>query len=186
MVSDDKTKMKLDLPNYVYIGRSVSHTSRIVGISFGYKDIQESLVSVSEDKFCVEYDLKSCSVTNGLVCVKFTTSDGNQRSSSRLEVFSTPTAVLWYPRSDEDVEDRFVIANDEFKLKEFNLDSKQCRRTTLAPRFGNPINNILTIPKGKSNFNYYAFSTPSKVIGLGMFPLSGDPSKVINLSNKFH
>jgi len=41
---------------------------------------------------------------------------------------------------------RFVIANDVFKLKEFNLESKQCRRTSLAPRFGNPPTTLLIIP----------------------------------------
>lgn len=41
---------------------------------------------------------------------------------------------------------RFVIANDVFKFKEFNLESKQCRRTSLAPRFGNPPTTLLVIP----------------------------------------
>lgn len=41
---------------------------------------------------------------------------------------------------------RFVTANDVFKFKEFNLDSKQCRRTSLAPRFGNPVTALLPIP----------------------------------------
>ena len=41
---------------------------------------------------------------------------------------------------------RFVIANDVFKFKEFNLDSKQCRKTSLAPRFGNPPSLLLPIP----------------------------------------
>jgi hypothetical protein len=41
---------------------------------------------------------------------------------------------------------RFVVSNDVFKLKEYNLDSKQCRRTSLAPRFGNPPTTMLLIP----------------------------------------
>lgn len=45
---------------------------------------------------------------------------------------------------------RFVIANDVFKFKEFNLDSKQCRRTSLAPRFGNPVITLLPIPPDPS------------------------------------
>lgn len=39
-----------------------------------------------------------------------------------------------------------MIANDVFKFKEFNLESKQCRRTSLAPRFGNPPTTLLVIP----------------------------------------
>jgi WD40 repeat protein len=73
-----------------------------------------------------------------------------------------------------------VIANDEFKFKEFNADSKHCRKTSLAPRFGSPLTFLLQIPKAKENSspNYFAFASSSRVIGIGTFPLTGDPSKV--------
>lgn len=94
------------------------------------------------------------------------------------------------------------MANDQFKLKEFNLDSKQCRRTTLAPRFGNPPTSLLplvtpgpateeTAPEleegggapGALNGNgsvvkHYCFATSNRVIGIGSFPLTGSPNSV--------
>lgn len=36
---------------YQYLGRATAHTAPIVGISFGMKDIYETLVSVSEDRW---------------------------------------------------------------------------------------------------------------------------------------
>lgn len=67
-----------------------------------------------------------------------------------------------------------------------------CRRTTLAPRFGNPISQILNIPapptyndgimEQKSRTQaYYAFSTGRKVIGVGSLPLTGNPSKIMGI-----
>lgn len=57
---------------------------------------------------------------------------------------------------------RFVIANDVFKFKEFNLDSKQCRRTSLAPRFGNPVTTLLPIPPDPSTASIVSSSQPAE------------------------
>lgn len=91
------------------------------------------------------------------------------------------------------------MCTDEFKLKEFNLDSKQCRRTTLAPRFGSPPSALLPLsiantaeedpaaapasPDGaqgraKACTEHYCFATSSRVIGMGTFPLTGNPNAV--------
>ena len=72
---------------------------------------------------------------------------------------------------------RFIVANDGFKLKEFNVDSKQCRKTTLAPTFGGPATMLCPLVVGET-VSHFAYSTGSKVIGLGCLPLTGDPSKV--------
>ena len=105
---------------------------------------------------------------------------------------------------------RFVVANSEFKFKEFNADSKQCRKTTLAPTFGinvaNPSTvgsfggapvNLVQLPLsasakvGSSNSNnqskgamvstaprHYVYTTSQRVIGIGCFPLTGNPEEV--------
>jgi len=71
-------------------------------------------------------------------------------------------------------------------FKEFNADSKQCRRTTLAPTFGGPPNRIVLMPLDASDdtnskSRYYAYSTAERVVGLGCLPLTGNPSKVMGL-----
>lgn len=71
-----------------------------------------------------------------------------------------------------------MVANDEFKLKEYNIDSKLCRRTTIAPRFGSPPSRMEQVPSMDGLVQYFAFAAAQRVIGIGSFPLSGDPSKV--------
>jgi cilia- and flagella-associated protein 251 len=72
------------------------------------------------------------------------------------------------------------VANDEFKFKEFNADSKQCRKTTLAPTFGGPPNKLLALPFN-GTVGHYAYSTAERIVGLGCLPLTGDPTKVMGL-----
>eukprot|EP01038_Epipyxis_sp_PR26KG_P008841 gene8841-11932_t len=167
---------------FIYIGRCVAHVSDITGISFGFKEnfSLETLVSIAKDRFCVEYDLVASTVLSGIICVPNANSE-KRIASFRLESIARPLAVMWYPASDDDVEDRFVIANDEFKLKEINADSKQCRKTTLAPRFGTPAKKLVVIPSNESATKYYCYATESRVIGVGSFPLTGDPSQVMGL-----
>lgn len=169
-----------------YLGRSLSHTAKITGIEFGYKDIYETLVSVSEDRHVVEYDLSQCSISNGIVCIKTKDDVGAWHSSLRLEVASKPTAIMWHPRSLTDSEDRFIIANDEFKLKEYNVQSKQCRKTTLAPRFGTPPVKMLELPQPggdqpNDDQKYYVFATSERVIGIGAVPLIGSPADTMGV-----
>ena len=138
-----------------------------------------------------------------------------------IEMVARPTAILWCPKINEtDGESTFIIANDEYKLKEFNSDSKLCRKTTLAPIFSDITNfnsnlNQNSNANMNNNFNlnyststtassssissppnalipikingikgHYAYSCTSRIIGLGSFPLTGDPSEVHKFSNE--
>lgn len=64
-----------------------------------------------------------------------------------------------------------VTANDEYKLKQWNADSKSCRRTTLGPTFGGPITCLEQIKCVNSNGHsgpseFAAYGTAEKVVGL--------------------
>ena len=158
---------------YTVIGRCKAHTGAICDLIFGSRDGAEVLFSVGVDRRCQEYDLKLSSVAEGIV---------SSEKSVRIEVSSRPTALMWYPRAPDDVEDRFVIVNDEFKFKEFNTDSKQCRKTTNAPMFGGPITKLLAIGNAKSiDSTFYAYSTAERIVGVGTFPLVGNPENVMGL-----
>ena len=156
---------------FLYIGRSHSHSAAITGIEFGMRDGLETLVSVGEDRRCVEYDLEVSSVISGLMTV--------EQPAQLLDLIAVPKALMWHPRTGDDAEDKFVVVNDEFKLKEFNAESKICRKTTLAPTFGEVPNCLIPIKSGEENF--FVYSTKSKVIGIGSFPLTGNPTKVMGL-----
>jgi WD40 repeat protein len=159
---------------FVYVGRIISHKAPITGLEFGFRELNETLFSVGEDRICIEYDLQASSVMLGvLIC--------NERPySTKVESTARPTAMMWHPNIDEEIEDRFTIANDEFKFKELNADSKQCRKTTLTPTFGGPINCLIPI-KCDDSVQLYAYSTASKVIGIGCLPLTGNPLEVMGL-----
>jgi len=197
--------------NFIYIGRILAHSAPITGLTFGFKDGRDMLVSVSEDKHCVEYDLVASSTATG-VAVVGSTPNPKDSCRFRLELTAVPTAVMWHAHLDEDVEDRFVVANSEFKFKEFNAESKQCRKTTLAPTFG--INGSAATAKDDSGGaptrlfplplplhqrqpgvgvtastkasmhgipRHYVYSTANRVIGIGCFPLTGNPEEVVGL-----
>jgi hypothetical protein len=143
--------------------------------------------------------LDSSSISNGLIPYE---SEGWE-NPSKIESVARPLALLWHPRREDDAEDKFIIATDEFKLKEYNVDSKQCRKTTLAPTFGGPPVALVPLRKYVASIStstndssvgaggvggdesgvlgeveYYAYATYSKVIGVGALPLTGDPAKV--------
>ena len=167
-VSKDKQQ------SYTFIGRAIAHTSRIVGLVFGNREGTEVLISVGEDRKAIEYDLKESSVENGVVIID---------TPTRLELVPRPTAVCWHPHCGDDNEDRFIIANEDFKFKEFNSESKQCRNTTLTPAFGGPLTTIIPLPVDASQDGekYYAYSTAENVVGVGCLPLTGDPKNVMGL-----
>jgi WD40 repeat protein/Ca2+-binding EF-hand superfamily protein len=174
---------RLDDGGYVYVGRILAHASPIAGFDFGYKEGIEMMISVGRDRFCVEYNLENSSTDTGLQCQRQSAEGGGERVMCKIEATARPTALMWHPRIGDDVEDRFIVATDEFKFKEFNADSKQCRKTTLAPTFGNPPNRMVPIATaGNGRVTHFAYSSDSKVVGIGSFPLAGDPSKVMGIN----
>lgn len=165
---------ELDNPgteHYLYLGRSRSHCSTIVGLEFGQRDGTETLISVGEDRRSVEYDLEISTVISGLMTV--------EQATPLLDLSAIPTSLMWHPRMANDVEDKFIVSSDEFKLKEFHVESKICRKTTVAPTFGDAPNRMIPITSVHGNF--FIYSTKDKVIGAGAFPLTGDPSKIMGL-----
>ena len=174
---------------YVYIGRVLSHSGSITGLEFGYREGLETLYSIGQDRKIVEYDLQSSSVENGVMCYR------DSQYLAKIETTARPTAICWNPLSPGDVEERVIICSDEFKFREVSADSKQCRRTLRAPTFGGPIVCMIPIPIANTNTNtntntnsntatnksHYIYSTASKVIGMGRFPLTGNPLDVMGI-----
>ena len=70
-----------------------------------------------------------------------------------------------------------MTANNEYKFKQWNADNKSCRRTTIGPTFGGPINRLENIKHihtdGQSRpTEFVAYGTADKVVGLVS---SGEP-----------
>ncbi len=162
--------------DFVYIGRILSHKAPVIGIDFGIREDEEVFFSCSEDRMCIEYDLVATSISFGIVLSK------DRDYMTRVDTSAKPSAFMWHPPLPGDIEERFIVANDEFKFKEFNADSKQCRRTTLTPTFGGPLTTLMPVKVSSTNSSrLYAYATANKIIGVGCFPLSGNPSEVIGI-----
>jgi WD40 repeat protein len=157
---------------FFYLGRSLSHGGTITGLEFGEREGMETLVSIGEDRRCVEYNLEASTVLGGVRTM--------DDMPTELDLNARPTALLWNPKQPVNHEDKFVVANDEYKFKEFNCLSKQCRKTTIAPTYGGPPNKMLPIATNGVS-SHYAYSTASKVIGLGCLPVTGNPAEVMGL-----
>ena len=157
---------------FFYLGRSRAHDGSITGLEFGEREGSETLVSIGEDRRCVEYNLDASTVIGGVRTV--------EEIPTQLDLNARPTALLWNPVLSENHEDKFTVANDEYKFKEFNVDSKQCRKTTIAPTYGGPANKMLPIATN-GEISHYAYSTASKVIGIGCLPVTGNPAEVTGL-----
>jgi WD40 repeat protein/Ca2+-binding EF-hand superfamily protein len=169
---------------WVYIGRCRSHSKPVTGLEFACDgDGNLSLVSVAEDRTMVEYALDRCSVLDGIVL---------KQAPTRIEQSGAPTACCWHPEMRGLQEDLVVVANDEYKLKQWNASNKTCRKTTLGPCYGGPINKLVPVPLRRSSGGldadedavserYCAYSTHEKVVGLLKLPLDGNPHKVMGL-----
>ncbi|RHY53309.1 hypothetical protein DYB26_001921 [Aphanomyces astaci] len=135
-----------------YIGRCKSHTKPITGLEFGMSpDQQALLVTVGEDKMLVDYSLSRSSVMDGIIL---------NAPPQKIEQSATPTTFFWHPDMPGVHEDLVVIANDEYKFKQWNANNKTCRKTTLHPTYGGPLN---------------------RVVGVLKLPLDGNPHKSMGL-----
>ena len=173
-LSDRDGVPKSDKDIYIYLGRIIPHKGPIAGMTFGNRENIDILVTVGVDRRCIEYNINGSSVENGIVIVD---------APVQLDATAKPTALLWHPHIGDDVEDRFVYSTDDFKFKNINADSKLCRKTTIAPTYGGPINKLLSIPaETDAEAGYhYAFSTPERIVGVGSLPLTGDPTESMGL-----
>lgn len=169
--------------DWAYIGRCRAHSKPITGLEFSRgSDGAPLLVTVGEDKTLVEYCLSRSSIVDGIVLTQ---------SPVRIEQSGTPTACCWHPEMKSLQEDLVLVATDEYKIKQWNASNKTCRKTTLGPSYGGPINRLVPIPIRASvgaasspsvaTERYCAYSTHEKVVGLLKLPLDGNPHKTMGL-----
>jgi len=87
----------------------------ISSISFGEsldenEQMKLRLFSVGIDQQCIEYDVYNSTDQGLLVAGR----------SKQIEYESTPTACVWYPRT-ETKEDLLLVANSDYKMKIWNI-----------------------------------------------------------------
>ncbi|POM69186.1 Microtubule-associated protein [Phytophthora palmivora] len=169
---------------WVYLGRCRAHSKAVTGLEFSRDgDGQPVLVSVSEDRTLAEYCLERSSILDGVVL---------KQTPTIVEQSAVPTACCWHPELRGVQEDLVIVANDEYKLKQWNTGNQTCRKTTLGPSYGGPINKLVPVPlreddqiaaetTGGVAERYCVYSTHEKVVGLLKLPLDGNPHKAMGL-----
>ncbi|GMF11775.1 unnamed protein product [Phytophthora lilii] len=173
-----------DTDEWVYLGRCRAHSKPVTGLEFSRDgDGQPVLVSVSEDRTLAEYCLERSSILDGVVL---------KQAPTCIEQSAVPTACCWHPELRGIQEDLVIVANDEYKLKQWNTGNQTCRKTTLGPSYGGPINRLVPVPlreedqiaaeaTGGVAERYCVYSTHEKVVGLLKLPLDGNPHKAMGL-----
>ena len=164
-----------------FFGKHKTHLRPITGICFGTSYDQENeksekinrLFSIGKDRKLFEYN-----------CVF----DPNPVNYGKLEVKhvfdieleAVPTACIWYPMID--IKENLVLtANDEYKMKLWNPNSSNSRKTCLGPTYGGAINKLKMLSFNERSDKFLLYSTEKKVIGLMKLPLDGNPNKTMGL-----
>lgn len=100
-----------ELAVWSYIGKYRAHTKPITGLIFGTSVDSNSnvnrLLSISEDRTLVEFDVPSSSVSAGLVLKNIT----------KIEQVAIPTSMAWHPRLGK--EDFLIVASDQVYIDNY-------------------------------------------------------------------
>lgn len=85
------------------------------------------LFSIGKDRRFFEYDVYNSNLKELIVTSMF-----------RIEKESHPTACIWYPINNTK-EHLLLTANDDYKMKIWNVSTKNSRKTCLGPTYGGEI-----------------------------------------------
>lgn len=148
---------------YKLIGRYRAHHKPVTDILFSeHPDKKEArLFTLGMDRRLVEYDLEN-SKRDDLKILSIDKIEQNARALCIAE---------YAPVTKERF---FVTANDQFKFKLYNVTTKMCRKTILAPTFGAPVDRMKLMPEPR----YMAFMSSDK-LGIHIIPLDGNPHKAM-------
>lgn len=155
-------------------GKKKTHEVEITSIAFGEsldenEQIKLRLFSIGRDRRLFEYDVYASTLKELVVIDMFV-----------IEKESHPTACIWYPKVDTK-EDLLLTANDDYKMKLWNVSTRGSRRTCLGPTYGGEIVKLKKLDIDNNPDKYLIYSTKKKVIGLIKMPLDGNPNKTMGL-----
>jgi len=157
-----------EMKKWEYVGRRRSHWDSVAGLAFIGTGSQESphrLFTVGRDRQVVEYDFANSTYLEGIAT----------KTTPQVEMTAHPTSFAW---TTKDGRPFFVVANTEGKLRVWNGATMTCRLTTLAPSFGGDITHMVFIESTRTSVVY---ATDSCILGLVLYPLTGNPNESMGL-----
>ncbi|KAJ3161226.1 hypothetical protein HDU88_007399 [Geranomyces variabilis] len=174
-----------------FVGRCRAHYLEIVGVLFlppPPDGTVSRLISVSQDRHLIEYDLGASSITAGIAL----------KAKSRIDQTYRPLSAAMHPspplRGLHDVPQHYLLtANTGSKFRIYNAETGMCRRTVVAPAYGGDIRYLEFIPEHAdpaaasatttppASPRFLAYATGSKVVGLLALPLDGNPHRSMGM-----
>ncbi|EPZ34796.1 hypothetical protein O9G_005233 [Rozella allomycis CSF55] len=168
--------LKLVAEKWIYLGKYRVHSKEIKNVLFcpAEDGNQLRLISVSEDRHLVEFDLQSSNIQDGLK-IKF---------RKALEQRAAITGATWYFPGW--TKERYLLTcNTEFKFRIYRADSFMCRYTFCAPIYAGNIRHLAFLPPKCSKRDktiYLSYASEDKIVGLIKAPIDGNPMKTIGLT----
>eukprot|EP00878_Enallax_costatus_P028053 GHUV01030257.1.p1 GENE.GHUV01030257.1~~GHUV01030257.1.p1 ORF type:complete len:640 (+),score=169.39 GHUV01030257.1:876-2795(+) len=124
------------------VGRYKAHHDAVVGLHFGEAPSgQTRLFSLGADKRLIEYDITNATAANtGLSAAAVTDVVAPGGAGSPCSMCFAPP-MPYYSHSSLDT--LLLIADDAYKIKAYNPDTRTACATYLGPTFGGPIRKLL-------------------------------------------
>ncbi|GBF88525.1 hypothetical protein Rsub_01240 [Raphidocelis subcapitata] len=155
-----------------FVGKARAHEGPIVALVFGESPAgQTRLFSLGGDGRLAEWQLASLAPGGGLRLVGLHDVAPPGAGMSTAMCFAPP--MPYWARSS--TETLLLIADDGYKVRAYNPDSRTARATFLGPTHGGPIARLLPFRSVASGGSWLAYATADQVVGLIAWPLVGDP-----------
>ncbi|KAJ3335938.1 Cilia- and flagella-associated protein 251, partial [Kappamyces sp. JEL0680] len=149
---------------WVFVARCKTHFKPVISLLYSTLGNQNLLYSISQDKHVVTYDLSRSNATDGV----------SVKAIRRIEQIHQPEAAILHQKTSNSQSEEFLMVfNSGLKCKLYAAETQLCRKTVLGPTFAGTINGIHAVPWA-GEAKYFAF-TSGNMIGLGKFPLDGNP-----------
>ena len=102
--------------------------------------------------------------------------------TTKIEQEFRPTCCIWYPINTG--QDLILTMNDAHKIKLWDVNSLECRKTCLGPTYG-PVTKLRLLEKAKGDRGvkdyFLAYAADEKIAGLMKLPVNGNPNKFMSL-----
>jgi len=176
-----------DLPiEWNFHGSRHGHSRTVKAITFGEIAVEREfaggredgstqlrLFSVGDDRYMNEYNTSSTFHTQLELVPNKTT---------KIEQEFRPTCCIWYPINTG--QDLILTMNDAHKIKLWDVNSLECRKTCLGPTYG-PVTKLRLLEKAKGDRGvkdyFLAYAADEKIAGLMKLPVNGNPNKFMSL-----
>lgn len=123
------------------------------------------LVTFSEDRYYVEYDVKKSILENTLFLIR----------SIKVDQSATIQNGILFGKHEQFI----LTTDDKWKFKVWNAQTLDLLKTFAGPNSEKPIGQLQY--KNVDNCEFVAFATQSKTIGLQLIPIDGNPFKCVGM-----